>query len=390
MPVTIGSSTVTIDSSLGHSEGRVMRRASLSMVVAASLVTATAMSLWSPAPARATHTTPTGVVVSGQIWPRVSNPLVDDLHHRVFIAGSDRLVSFSLALSDRRSLSLGPGDVRIFMPPNDSALFVVKRTISGWHLTRIDPATLTRTGTWDEPRAETFSNLIAWSRGQFWAVVQRPSTDGHTRYVLATLDPNHPGLGWRTRVSTDCWLDEYVVSSAQRHWLACVVPASTAHVYLYRIGAEAVPELVSSSDVPNFIDGPSFSPDGTTAILDAPSQDPITGYAEDGFFMSELPDIATPVKHWITSENYNMAAMTPDGRWIAAFRNGYSDFYDPSEPTAPPVHGAYIPPTDGVDPLVPPYTPGFSATRPFAFILVDMYSGGTRTYHLARYREPTP
>lgn len=374
-----------------------MRTRSVVRAVAVVAIVAATQAAWTSGEAEASRTLSTGVIVSGKISP---GPwVVDDVHGRVFVATvAGRLISFSLALSDRHGIPMGTGDVRLFMSPKDTDVFVMKRTLTGWQLHRFDPASLARTGTWSEPRVAAPLNVV-WSRGLFWTVLDRGSAT-RARYVLASLDPTHPGLGWRTRLDTDCGFAAYMVSSPAGHWIACAASNNFADVYLYHIGRDRVPTLTNLSEgIEYLISGPSFSPDGATAVMDSPTQVP--DHVVDGFYLANTTDLATPTSRWVTPDNYRFASFTPDGRWIAAVDGvGSSFFFDPTDPAAPPIAGASIPydsPGEyGIHGVANPgFWPAFTTEHPYLYddVLLNLSGpsgGGPWTWHLTRYPIPSP
>jgi hypothetical protein len=307
------------------------------------------------------------------------------------------LLSFSLALDDRRAVRIDGGASSIFVPPHDAAVYVMGFSNSSWHLSRLDPVSLARTGRWREPLVDLPRNVV-WSSGLFWTVVQRNTSAG-SRFDLVSLDPQHPGHGWQNRGTTESGCD-YLVASAAGRWLACVLAGTFGSVYLYHIGLDGAPKLINTSrDIEDLISGPSFAPDGSTAVINEPTQPSPYDPVEDGFYTANTSDLGTETNRWIEQENYSSASYTPDGTRILAFDHyGYSFSFDPTNPAAPPEQGAYIPydpPGDyGIHGVGPTCQPAFAHEHPYVYVLAHLnYSGpstgSTWNYHLARYPLPT-
>lgn len=339
-----------------------------------------------------------GVVVSRALPDFPSNPLVDNVHRRVFESFTSRLISLRFDLSRSRSVRLARGTHHIFLGGDDSALFDL--TVPGLdaatgRLTRRDPLTLARTGSWSEPDVYAASNIV-FSQGLFWALVERTPIDAeYSRVVLATLDPRHPGKGWYRRMSarTTCggpWAGGcYLVAAPRGHWLAAVLGGSTGTVDLYKVWADGTARWVSETTVPNFQNGPNFSPDGSAAIMDA-----FYSYSSSGGFTAvHLPDLAEG--EFRSGNSISTAGYTSDGRWIAALDEwGDSEFYDPTDLGAPPEVGARIPLTSRVSSVLvqSAWRPAYPSGRPFFFALIqedlDTSTGSQWKYFVARY--PTP
>jgi hypothetical protein len=370
-----------------------MRRIGRLVAVGASVVACAAVG--SPASHAATGSL---VVVSSGLPNEVSSPLVDDAHHRVFVITGSRLLAYHFDLTRAGKAWVGRSAEAFALPRNDAAVYAVHTGFGGvsGHLVRFDPQTLARTGVWAEPRVFGIGEMT-FSRGLFWAVVERDSpTSGHSRVVLASLDPGHPARGWQTApVAVPCADAEGCLlrASLARHWLAVVDAASSSDIAVYRLGADGSAQPVSEATTYEI--GPAYSPDGRSALLVGAFQDS-TGNWNPGFQIYRPSDLSSATVQRITSDYPVDAAYTPDGTSIITITNGgASDFYDAADPGAAPTPGSAITIDDKVIGVEVPATwwPAVSASRPFLFANVheDLRSrgGGNHwSYRIARYPLP--